>query len=173
MSKANLRNLIVRKKFLVPARSPLLHEFILTQIIQQEPFRDKENLRNSYFSYTRNGYFRWDYQTMFAINFLVGNKLPLTKENIEKIRKDLEKGDMKRDYLTEVAVDTPFEILYAVFGENAEGCFCEVVGYPLLYGLAERLITEFSEAEIQSIILSCGERLTKIFVGGLKGKEIT
>lgn len=173
MPKTNLRNLIVRKKFLVPARSSVLHEFILTQITQQEPLIVRENVRNGYFSYTRNGYFRWDFQTMFAINSLVGKNLPLTKENIEKIMNELEKGDMKRDYLTSVALDTPFEILYAVFGENVEGCFCEVAGHPLLYGLAERLIAEFSEAEIQSILLSCGERLAKIFVGGLKGKEIT
>lgn len=164
MSKTKPRNLIVRKRFLVPVRSSVLQESILAWITQQEPLMVKENMRNSYFTYTRNGFFRWDYQTMFAITFLVGKNLLLTEEKIERIRKELEKGDIKRNDLTSVAVDTPFEILYTVYSENVEGCLCEVAGYPLLYGLSERLVAELNEAEIQNILFSCGGRLVKIFV---------
>ena len=95
-------------------------------------------------------------------------------KNLQEVAlKELEKGNVKREDLTSVAIDTPFEILYAVFGENVEGCSCEVAAYPLLSGLPETLIAEFDETEIQSILASCSQRLVRIFVDGLKGKDIT
>jgi hypothetical protein len=128
-------------------------------------------MKNGYFSYTRNGYFRFDFQVILLINFLIKNRLSLTEENIERYKKKCEEN-IKKD-LKPILVSTPLEIVYLVFAENAGGCFCEVAGYPLLYGLVERrLLLECNEVEIQDSIACCKKYLTEIFTDGLDGKEI-
>ncbi|MDQ1279877.1 MAG: hypothetical protein QG670_1139, partial [Thermoproteota archaeon] len=152
MSKIDVRRLIVRRRFKIPTRSYVLHELIFKQVSNQESSVVVNYIKDGYFSYTRTGYFRLDYPTALAINFLIVNDAPLTKESIEQFKKE-NVDNIKRGYSIPLILHTPLEIAYAIFSENTDGCFCEVVAYPLLYELIEKKLRPMcDEFEVQNSI---------------------
>lgn len=169
MTQIQLDKLILRKKFLIPTRSSLLHELILTQIIKQEPLIANQNVKNSYYNYTRNGYFRWDYPTLLLVNLLIGKGLNQT-ENSRKFSEE----ELIGYYLKSVKIATPYELLYAVMGETVAGCSCQIACYPLIYPLVdEKLLSECSEETIQNVLICNDNYLTDLFVNRLDGNKIS
>lgn len=172
MSQMDLRPLTTRQKFSIPVGSLSLHNLTLKQITKQESPIAPKYLKNGYYSYTKNGYFRFNFEILLLINFLIRNRLSITEENVERYGKECEET-MKRGDLKPILVSTPLEIAYGIFAEHPDGCFCEVAGYPLLYGLVEKkLLRECNEGEIQDSLARCKNYLIGIFVNGLDGKEI-
>jgi hypothetical protein len=176
MIKVDLRDLIVRRRFKIPAKSYAIHDTILKQILKQEPMASRY-LKDTYFTYTRNGYFRFDYQTLFSINLLTLKRASITLDNIQRCKIQL--GDNTRNTRARsssitIMISTPLEIAYAILSEDLSGCSCEVVGYPLLYELVQRRLLKKSpsEIEVRDSILRCDDYLTKTFVMGLEGTDL-
>ena len=170
MVKIDLRDLIVRRRFKIPARSYVLHDTILKQILRQEPVASNY-LKDAYFTYTRNGFFRFDYQALSLMICLSLKQGSFAFDDIERCKG--QPVDCVRSGFASRVISTPLEIAYAILGEDSYGCICEVVGYPLLYELVQKkLLADSDENEVQESILVCHEYLTKTFVKGLNGIDL-
>ena len=171
MVKVDLKDLVIRRKFRIPARSYMLHDTILRQILKQEP-ETSSYLKDTYFTYTRNGYFRFDYEALLSMSYLALKEESITVDEIEGCKRQL--GDCVSNGSTPTVLPTPVEIAYVILGEDSYGCICEVVGYPLLHELVQKkLLIDPGENEIQNSILGCDEYLTRTFIKGLGGTDLT
>lgn len=170
MVKIDLKDFVVRRRFKIPEKSHAIHDTILKQILKQEPVASSY-LKDTYFTYTRNGYFRFDYQILLLMNYLILKGTSITLDNIRRCKIQL--GDNTRSNSTTTMISTPLEIAYAILSEDLDGCLCEVVGYSLLYELVQRrLLEDPREVEIRDSILRCDDYLTKTFVMGLDGTDL-